>query len=120
MKIAFSTAGDKLESPLDSRFGRAPYFLIYNSEDQKFVSIDNTQNLNAAQGAGIQAAQNVAKTGAQVLITGHTGPKAFKVLKQAKIQIFYSSHATIKEALAAYQDGLLKEADDSDVEGHWI
>ncbi len=80
MKIAFTTSGDNLEAPLDSRFGRAPKFLIYDSDEDTFTVIDNQQNLNAAQGAGIQSAETVARLGAESLVTGHCGPKAFRVL----------------------------------------
>lgn len=55
MKVAFTTSGDNLGAPLDSRFGRAPKFLIYDLETNTFDVVDNRQNLNAAQGAGIQA-----------------------------------------------------------------
>jgi predicted Fe-Mo cluster-binding NifX family protein len=60
MKIAFSTSGSDLSAPLDSRFGRAPKFLVYDLESGNFEVIDNQQNLNATQGAGIQSAETVA------------------------------------------------------------
>ena len=74
MKIAFSTSGNDLNAPLDTRFGRAAKFLIYDTESQSVALVDNTQNLTAAQGAGIQSAQNVAASGAQALVSGHCGP----------------------------------------------
>ncbi len=120
MKIAFSSSGTTLDAALDQRFGRAPQFVIYDTEDKSCVSIDNTQNLEAAQGAGIQSAQNVAKTGATVLVTGHTGPKAFKVLQAAKVAIYLSAAATVQEALAAWEAGKLQVISEADVEGHWV
>ena len=59
MKIAFSTSGADLSAPLDTRFGRAPKFLVYDTDAATFALVDNAQNLNAAQGAGIQSAQRV-------------------------------------------------------------
>lgn len=120
MKIAFTTSGDSLEAPLDSRFGRAPKILVYDLDTGTFEVIDNTQNLNAPQGAGIQAAQNVAGTGAGHLVTGHCGPKAFKVLKAAGIAIYTTDAATITEALDRFRTGSLAAAQSADVEGHWI
>ncbi|MEA2069527.1 MAG: NifB/NifX family molybdenum-iron cluster-binding protein, partial [Verrucomicrobiota bacterium] len=52
MKIAFTASGDSLSAPLDPRFGRAPGFLIYDDEAGTLKSVNNEQNLNAAQGAG--------------------------------------------------------------------
>ena len=119
MKVAFTTSGDSLESPLDSRFGRAPKILVYDQDTKTFEITDNTQNLNAAQGAGIQAAQNVARAGASHLVTGHCGPKAFKVLKAARIAIYTTDAGTVSEALDRFRSGSLTPAQSADVEGHW-
>jgi len=118
MKIAFTTSGDSLDSPLNSTFGRAPKFLIYDLESDEFTVIDNKQNLNAAQGAGIQAAQTIAGSGAQCLVSGHCGPKAFRVFSVAGIKVFYSDAPTIAVALEQYRSGRLSEAHAADVEGH--
>jgi predicted Fe-Mo cluster-binding NifX family protein len=108
-----------LDAPLDRRFGRAPRFLVVNMADGSFESVDNAQNLAAAQGAGIQSARNVAQTGARCVITGHCGPKAFRVLKEAGIQVCTSDAATVAEALALYRKGDLALMESADVEGHW-
>jgi len=120
LKIALTTSGSDLKAPLDSRFGRAPKFLIYDLETGNFEVVDNAQNLNAAQGAGIQSAQNIARLGVGALITGHCGPKAFRVLKQASIKIYNASAATVGEALEQYRAGKLAEAASADVDGHWV
>lgn len=120
MKIAFTTSGDSLEAPLDSRFGRAPKILVYDLDTGDFEVMDNTQNLNAPQGAGIQAAQNVVRTGAVHLVTGHCGPKAFKVLKTAGIAIYTTDAPTVAEALVRFRSGSLAPAQSADVEGHWV
>jgi len=119
MKIAFSTSGNDLNAPLDTRFGRAAKFLIYDDEAQSVALVDNTQNLTAAQGAGIQSAQNVAASGAKVLVSGHCGPKAYRVLSAAGIKTYTSNAATVADALAQFQAGTLTELKAADVEGHW-
>jgi len=119
MKIAITVDGETLESNLDSRFGRAKRFMLYDTEKESFSLLDNAQNLNAAQGAGIQSAQNIAAAGAEALITGHTGPKAFTVLHAAEIAIYHSDVQPVKDAIAAFKKGELKKADTADVEGHW-
>ena len=118
MKIAFSAAGDGLDAPLDSRFGRAPKFLVYDLGTEKFEVLDNAQNQNAAGGAGIQSAEAVARSGASAVVTGHCGPKAFRVLAAAKMRIYTASSATVAEALAEYRAGRLAEVSEADVEGH--
>jgi predicted Fe-Mo cluster-binding NifX family protein len=120
MKIAITTSGTDLNAPVDTRFGRAAAFLIVDTESGEFTIEPNEQNLNAAQGAGIQAAQNVASTGAQALISGHCGPKAFRILSASNIAIYTSDAATIQEALDQFKAGTLTKAQSADVEGHWI
>ncbi len=119
MKIAITIDGDGLEAPLDARFGRAKKFVLYETETDSCEFFDNTQNLNAAQGAGIQAAQNVAAAGAEAVVTGHTGPKAFRVLDAAKIAVYHSGVRPVKEVIEAFKKGELKKAAAADVEGHW-
>ena len=129
MRIAFTTSGKDLESSLDARFGRAPGFLVYDvdSSAAELASaapvgqyIDNQQSLDAAQGAGIQAAETVVRSGAQAVITGHCGPKAFRVLSAAGVKVYNTDQPTVAAALAAYKAGTLKPAESADVEGHWV
>ena len=119
MKVVFTTSGDNLDAPLDSRFGRAPKFLVYDLDSETFEVVDNQQNLNAAQGAGIQAAETVARSGAKSLVTGHCGPKAFRVLLAAGIKVYTADAPTVAAALEQYRTGKLTEAKVADVEGHW-
>jgi predicted Fe-Mo cluster-binding NifX family protein len=119
MKIACATSGIDLDASLDSRFGRALKFLIYDTETKAFTLVNNQHNLQATQGAGIQSAQTVAASGVQVLIAGHCGPKAFRVLAAANIKIYTTTAATVAEALVLYREGKLIETTAADVEGHW-
>lgn len=119
MIIAFTTTGDSLDAQLDPRFGRASHFLIYDDETKKFEIVDNSQNLNATQGAGIQAATTLSKTGAHALVTGHCGPKAFKVLNAASINIYPCQAKTVAQALEQFLNGELTKANEATNEGHW-
>jgi predicted Fe-Mo cluster-binding NifX family protein len=119
MKIAFTTSGNDLNAPLDSRFGRTARFLVYDTRAESYTVIDNSRNLNAPQGAGIQAARIVADAKANAVVTGHCGPKAFRVLSQAGIAIYQTGAATIASALEQLKNGELKALSNADVEGHW-
>jgi predicted Fe-Mo cluster-binding NifX family protein len=119
VKVAFTTSGNDLSATLDNRFGRAERFLIYNLDTNNFTVIDNRQNLNAAQGAGIQSAETVARSGAKSLVTGHCGPKAFRVLSAAGIKVYTTDAATVEEALERFRTGKLAVTPSGDVEAHW-
>lgn len=119
MKVAFTTSGNDVSAPLDGRFGRAMKFLIYDTDKNTFNVIDNQQNLNAAQGAGIQAAQTVARAGVEAVVTGHCGPKAFLVLTTGGIKVYNTDVSTVSEALQEFRSGALRPVESANVESHW-
>jgi predicted Fe-Mo cluster-binding NifX family protein len=119
MRIAISSRGDALDASVDPRFGRAAKFILFDTGTGAFEVSDNAQSLNAAQGAGIQAAETVSRLGAQAVITGHCGPKAFRTLQAAGIQVVIGAQGTVAEAVDAFRKGTLKPAESADVEGHW-
>ena len=120
MKIAISTKGNDLDSKVDPRFGRASGFIIYDTDACGFKFVDNVQNLEAQQGAGIQSAQNIVEQGATALITGHCGPKAFRVLSSAGVAIYAGAEGTVRDAITKYKNNELKKIDSADVDGHWM
>jgi len=119
MKVAVTATGTTLDSPVDPRFGRAPYIVIVDSETMEIEGLDNQANMNALKGAGIQAATMVSEHGAEILLTGHCGPNAFKALQAANIRVANNASGTVRDAVKAYLDGKLSLAEGSDVEGHW-
>lgn len=120
MKIAVTAQGKKLTSEIDLRFGRAQWLVVVDTESGDFQAHDNTVNLNAAQGAGIQTGQNIANLGAQAVITGNVGPNAFKTLNAAGVKIFLAEKQTVAEAVEALKVEKLKEVNQANVEGHWV
>ncbi len=121
MKIAISSMGRNMESALDPRFGRAKQFILFDLERGAFEILDNQVNLQAAQGAGIQAAQQIIRSGSAVLITGNCGPKAYQVLSASGVRVYTTSQAkTVMEALALFNAGKLTESNSANVEGHWL
>lgn len=120
MRIAITSTGRELDSNLDSRFGRAEYFIIVDPETMAFEVVENSQNFNLPQGAGIQAGKTVADHKVDALITGHCGPKAFKVLQSAGVKIMTGASGKIVDAIAQFKNGELEAATEADVDGHWV
>jgi predicted Fe-Mo cluster-binding NifX family protein len=77
-------------------------------------------NLNAAQGAGIQAGKRVAELGVKGLITGHVGPKAFSTLKAAGVRIYTGAFGTVADAIEQFKAGKLAALKTADVEAHRV
>lgn len=108
MKIAFSTTGTDLSAPMDPRFGRAAFFLIYDTETKAVEAIKNAF-ADAGQGAGIKAAETVVNAGSKIVVTGDCGPKAFNALKQANVKIYSAKNVSVAETLAAFEAQKLPE-----------
>ena len=119
MKIAITSTGQGLEADVDPRLGRAHFFLIYDTDSKRAETLDNAQNLNAAQGAGVQAAQNLAKAEVQAVLTGNCGPKAFQVLNAAGITVYVGLSGSVSEAIAEFESGRLEPCDAANKPGHW-
>lgn len=119
MRVAVSSQAQSLDGPLDQRFGRARFFVVFDTETGESEWRDNQVNLNAAQGAGIQSARNVAALGVDAVVTGHIGPNAFRALSAAGVGVYVGAEGTVAQALAALGRGELALASAPDVEGHW-
>jgi predicted Fe-Mo cluster-binding NifX family protein len=118
MRIAVTCMGRTLDSPVDPRFGRAAGFIIWETESKEFQAVDNSANLNASEGAGIQAAQALAGMKPDVVLTGHCGPRAFRALRAAGIQVVTGAQGTVATVLEDFSSGRLKPSESPDVEGH--
>ncbi|MFZ4395052.1 MAG: NifB/NifX family molybdenum-iron cluster-binding protein [Kiritimatiellia bacterium] len=119
MKIAITATGKEVTSAVDPRFGRAKFFIVVDTETNVSAAHDNAQNLNAAQGAGIQSAETVARLGAEVVITGNVGPKAFRALNAAGIKVYLMKEGAVTEAIRTFKAGELMEVSAANVDGHW-
>jgi predicted Fe-Mo cluster-binding NifX family protein len=119
MKVVVTAEGPKLDGPVDPRFGRAKCFVVFDTETGDHETHDNEQNLNAPQGAGIQAAQMVTRLGAGAVLTGHVGPKAFETLQSAEIAIYCGISGSVRQAIDSWKAKQLTPTAMADVEGHW-
>ena len=97
-----------MSSELDPRFGRASHFVLVDTESGEYAAHDNTQNVQAAHGAGTQAAQDVINLGANAVITGSIGPKAVAVLEAAKVDVYQQTWGTVRDAIEHLKSGRLK------------
>jgi predicted DNA-binding protein (UPF0251 family)/predicted Fe-Mo cluster-binding NifX family protein len=119
MKIAVTSVDGTLEGKVDERFGRSRKIIIYDPETKTHSVVDNTVSMNAPQGAGIQSAENIVNEGAHVVISGHLGPNAFRVLQTAGVAVYTASNMTVSEALRAFEEEKLIKLAGPDVSGHW-
>lgn len=106
MKIAVPAEACSMEARVCVSFGRAPYFLIYDTETGKSVFLENAA-AEKHSGAGIAAAQTIVDSGAEVLLTPRCGENAAEVIQSGKIRLFKTFQGSLQENLDAYLKGTL-------------
>ncbi len=109
MKIVVSAKGESPESEVDPRFGRAAWFLAFETEDGTWQAVENAAAISAAHGAGIQSAERVCRLGAQAVISGHVGSKAFTVLATGGVKVYHGDAGTAQVAIEDFRSGRLSE-----------
>lgn len=108
MIIALCSTGDSMQSTIDERFGRASYFLFYNTESSDMVPVINEAK-TAKGGAGALAVQQLVNNKAELLIAPEVGPQALDALKQFKIPVYRQGEkSTAALVIEAWQKGSLE------------
>ncbi len=112
MKTAISSTGNDLESRIDPRFGRAPYFVFLEEEPDAELNVYARKNpaSEAASGAGTEAAQLVIKEKVRTVISGAVGPNAYEVFERVGIDVYLvQGNVTVKEAYEKFKEGALQK-----------
>ncbi len=106
MRIAIPVENNDISSGVCVSFGRAPYFLIYDTETKMNQIIAN--NAASSQGgAGIKAAQIVADQDIQALLTPRCGENAAEVIRAAQITIYKTAGASVMDNINAFVEDRL-------------
>jgi predicted Fe-Mo cluster-binding NifX family protein len=106
MKIAIPMNESRVDGEVCVSFGRAPYFLFYDTESKDAKFMENPA-ATAQGGAGIKAAQALVDENAQALLTVRCGENAAEVFKAAEIKVYKTTKVTAKENIEAFEKGEL-------------
>jgi len=106
MRIVISANGADLDAPTSPIFGRCSTFVFVDTETLAYEALPNPA-LDAAGGAGIQAAQAVLERGAEAVIAGSLGPNAFRVIQAAGVPAYALVGATVREVVTAFRQNQL-------------
>ena len=117
MKIAITSTGAKLEDKVDPRFGRCHYFILFDTEINKFEAVENT-GAQGMGGVGIQSGQMMADKGVETVLTGSCGPNAFQTLQAAGIKVITGATGTVQEAIDKFKSGKLKAISQANASAH--
>lgn len=111
MKIAIPVLEKTMETAVSPSFGRAPFFLFFDTVDSMPMFMENEAAMSPG-GAGIKAAEIIAKNGATVVITPSCGQNAADVLKGANIAIYRSTEDSLMKTIESFKNDELKLLDE--------
>lgn len=103
---AMNDAG--LDSTMDPRFGRAPWFVVVDMKSGQVVDALINGSAAAAHGAGTGAAALMAQRGVDAVIAGRFGPKAHQALQALGIRMWTGDEdLTVGQAVEKLRAGEL-------------
>ncbi len=112
MKLCIPTLGrGGLDDIVSEHFGRAPAFTIVdmNTKDVKVVP-----NSGEHFGGTRAAPEILAAEGVEVVLCSGLGPRAINMFEQFGIEVYVGASGSVRDAIRAFQAGLLHEASDRD------
>lgn len=108
MKISIPSMGKSgLEDQVGQHFGKVLNYIIYDTESGEVSVLPNTSEHNG--GVGLPP-ELMAKNGVNVMLCGGLGIKAVSMFEQYGIDVFVGAQGTIQDALNAWKEGKLQNA----------
>ncbi len=112
MKVLITAKEAYLNGAVDEHFGRGAYFCLYDTETKEITFIEN-EAARENSGAGVKAGQLVLSLGAEMVVTGHLGPKALAVLTKGKIRGYALKSDTVAATIDDVEAGGLAPLQES-------
>jgi len=110
MKVAISARGSTPDSDIDERMGRAYWLMIYETKSNSWQAINNDSGRNALEGAGKKTANQLIDMGIGAVLTGEIGPRAFRLLNDAGVDVYLGAAGTVMDTLVLWHDGNMRKA----------
>jgi len=117
MRVVVTSDSAGLDAPASPVFGRCRSYVFVETETMEAETVENPA-MNAAGGAGIQAAQFVVEQGAEAVITGNVGPNAYNVFRAADVPVYLLEGGTVRDAVEAFKKDQLSRAGEATGPAH--
>lgn len=109
MKIAIPVVDNSENTTVSPSFGRAQYFLFYDTETEEKQFVENHVAQSSQGGAGVVAGQAIVDSGAQAVLTPRCGANAAGVIAAAGIKMYKTEGDSVQTAIAQFKAGKLME-----------
>lgn len=91
-------------SEIDSRFGRANYFMVYDMDEEKIISVEENKFKREGHGVGIKTAGTAVEKGCSLVIGAQPGPKAEQIFDEGKIEMFIVAEGNVEDVIKKYKE----------------
>ena len=118
MKIAVAASRDGMDAEVDPYFGICRYFIIADKDTMEFESVDNSDIMNVGSD-GVSKSKMVIKRGAKAVLAGNCGPKAYKVLAKAGVEVITGISGRVRDAVQDYKSGKFQPSSKNNVDEHY-
>ncbi len=111
MRVVIPTnTPDGLMAKRGAHFGKAPFYVIVDIEEDEIKDVDFTSNPGHSGGACGNAVENIKNLGADALIVSGIGPNPLMGFNQIGIKVYYDGESpVVEESIKKLIDGNLQE-----------
>jgi len=115
MKICIPTIGKKgLDDSVGEHFGRVPTYTIINLETNEVKVVPNISHHMGGQG---NPPDIMAREGVNAMVCQGLGRRAIAMFEELGIEVYIGASGTVQDAIAAFKEGKLQKAGESDACG---
>jgi predicted Fe-Mo cluster-binding NifX family protein len=120
LKVAFaSEENNGLDSTLSHHFGRCPYYVFVEIENDQIRNVEARENPYFNAHAPGVVPEFIAKQGANVIVTGGMGPQAIDWFKRLGVQPITGASGKVRDVLNDYLTGKLSGMQPCDEHGRF-
>lgn len=108
MKILIASRGKNRLSEMPEKFGKAEYFVIFDTDTEKYTYIENKYK-EASHGSGVNNVKEILSKGIDIIIVKKLGEKTSEILKFSKAEVYQGEGGYVFEEVEKYLNGNLKK-----------
>jgi len=114
MKVGVPAKGESIDSAVDERFGRCPFFVVVDADS---LALDVFKNPAPAEkdAAGILACQMLMEKGADTVVVKNIGHNALVSLTGGGVRVYVGAEGSILDTIEKLKNGELAPAETATV-----
>ena len=108
MKVGIPSMGEKgLDEQVGQHFGRVTHYTIIDLNTDEIRVVSNTSH---HMGGMLQPPELLKKEGVHIMLCSGLGRRAISLFEQMGIEVYIGASGTVRDAIAAFNNGNLQQA----------